>query len=518
MTSYSPLQQEAARELLIRRNARKSLRAYAQTIDIPGRPVTDDEDCEVFLPVERPMAAHHGLLCDTMQRLADGTAPCRNAMVFMPPGSAKSTYCSVVGPTWVVGAAPGSQVILSSYALGIARKQSRRARSIVKGNRYGSIFATGLSQESGAADEWAMTNGSEYMATGILGGVTGNRATMLIIDDPVAGREEADSETIRRKTLDAYHDDLLTRLRPGGSTLIIQTRWHEDDLSGSILPADWDGESGVIPGRDGQDWLVIRVPAICDRPDDPIGRKIGEPLWPEWFGEDHWQKFKAIPRTWSALYQQMPAPDSGDFFRAEWFRYYDKAPARETLHVYGASDYAVTANGGDFTVHVVVGVDPEDNIHLLDLWRGQTDSAEWIEAFCDLVIRWKPLGWAEETGQIKSGVGPFLTRRQRERNAFVARECFPTRGDKSVRAQSIRGRMALNGLYIPSWAPWRAELERELKAFPAGKHDDQVDALGLAGQLLDKMTAGRPQNADQRGRVGRRYDSDDEESGSWKVA
>jgi len=101
------------------------------------------------------------------------------------------------------------------------------------------------------------------------------------------------------------------------------------------------------------------------------------------------------------------------------------------------------------------------------------------------------MGWAEEQGQIRSGVGPFLDRRQRERKAYVFREQFPTRGDKAVRAQSIRGRMALEGLYVPINAPWYADLRSELLSFPAGKHDDQVDALGLVGQLLDKMTSGR---------------------------
>jgi predicted phage terminase large subunit-like protein len=133
-------------------------------------------------------------------------------------------------------------------------------------------------------------------------------------------------------------------------------------------------------------------------------------------------------------------------------------------------------------------LDPAMNMYVLDLWRAQASSDVWVEAFCDLVTAHKPVGWAEETGQIRAGVGPFLVRRQMERQAYVYREQFPTRGDKSVRAQSIRGRMAMNGLYLPKSAPWAAEFQRELLTFPAGKHDDQVDALGLIGQLLDKMT------------------------------
>lgn len=126
-------------------------------------------------------------------------------------------------------------------------------------------------------------------------------------------------------------------------------------------------------------------------------------------------------------------------------------------------------------------------MYLLDLWRGQTQGDVWIDAFCDLVLMWKPQGWAEETGQIKAAIGPFLERRMRERDAYVYRQQFPTRGDKAVRAQSIRARMSLNGLYVPSMAGWYPTFRSELLSFPAGKHDDQVDALGLVGQLLDDM-------------------------------
>lgn len=199
---------------------------------------------------------------------------------------------------------------------------------------------------------------------------------------------------------------------------------------------------------------------------------------------------KTPARTWSALYQQRPAPEEGDYFKDDWLRPYEKPPILSTLKVYGASDYAVTADGGDFTVHVVVGIDPKWRIYLLDLWRNQTSSDQWIEAFCDLVKQWKPIGWAEEQGQIRAGVGPFLDRRMRERQTYVARAQFPTRGDKAVRAQSIRGRMALEGLYVPIKAPWYPAFRAELLSFPASKHDDQVDALGLIGQVLDRMTGG----------------------------
>ena len=295
-----------------------------------------------------------------------------------------------------------------------------------------------------------------------------------------------------------------------GGLVSHNTRWHEDDLAGRALQHN--------------DWKVVCLPAEAE-PEDPLGREVGEFLWADGdygYAEQLAELKKTTPaRTWSALYQQRPAPEEGDYFKSEWLKPYTKAPPLDTLRVYGGSDYAVTADGGDFTVHAVVGLDPEGRMYLLDLWRKQASSDQWIESFCDLVLQWKPMSWAEEQGQIKSGVGPFLERRQRERQAFVFRQPFPTRGDKAVRAQSIRGRMALDGLYVPVNASWYADFRSELLSFPAGKHDDCIDALGLVGQLLDTMMSGdapkKPEpKQDQSGYSA--IEEDDDEDNDWMAA
>ena len=226
------------------------------------------------------------------------------------------------------------------------------------------------------------------------------------------------------------------RLKPGAKRIIIATRWHEEDISGMVLQQI---ERKEISGR------VISIAAIAEE-GDCLGRAVGEYLWDDPKGYNYGEFLRArqretSPMMWSALYQQRPAPEEGDYFKAEWIVECDDSemPARERLQVYGASDYAVTADGGDFTVHVVVGIDPNGRMYLLDVWRKQAGADQWVEAFCDLVKQWRPMAWAEEQGQIRAGVGPFLDRRQRERSAYVAREGFPTRGDKSVRAQSHPG-------------------------------------------------------------------------------
>jgi hypothetical protein len=160
-----------------------------------------------------------------------------------------------------------------------------------------------------------------------------------------------------------------------------------------------------------------------------LGRQLNEPLWCDddyGYGEHLIERSTKTPaRTWSALYQQRPAPEEGDYFHVDWLRPYEKAPDLRTLKVYGASDYAVTADGGDYTVHIVIGIDPQWRMYVLDLWHARTSSDRWIEAFCDLVLQWKPIGWAEEQGQIRAGVGPSgtLTSPGRSSQRVATRRC-----------------------------------------------------------------------------------------------
>lgn len=401
-------------------------------------------------------------------------------MVFMPPGAAKSFYANVMFSAWYVGKYPSKKLITASYGQEVADKWGRRVRSIVKEPDYLDVFGTQLKQESQAAGRWELTNNSEYYAVGVGGATTSYRADLAIIDDPVKGREDADSETMRNKTREWYKSDLWTRLKPNAAIIIIMTRWNEDDLAGWLLEE---------MERGGEKWEVISLPMLAEE-NDPMGRAIGEPLWPEWFTDEMIEQARRDARTWSALYQQRPAPEEGSFFRKDWFKYYDKLP--DNLRIYGASDYAVTSNGGDYTVHLVAGVDENDDIYVMDVWREQADSMTWVERFISLVKQHKPLEWAEENGQIIKSLAPLIDKRQREEKAFCYRKQFASTSDKSTRAQAIRGRMAMGKVKFPRYAPWLAEFESELLTFPAGKHDDQVDALSLLGRMLAEMIAAAP--------------------------
>jgi predicted phage terminase large subunit-like protein len=431
-------------------------------------------------------------------------------MILAPPGSAKSTYVSTLFPAWFLAQYPRAALIAASHTMELAERFGRRVRNTI--SEHATTLGYDLAADNAAAGRWETNKGGEYFAVGVGGAVAGRRADLLVIDDPVKSRVDADSDLKGGRTWDWWNTDALTRLKPNGKVVLVQTRWSETDLGGRL-------EDEMAAG--GKRWDILRLPMIAET-DDPLGRAPGEMLWDEWYTADMLAQAQRDTRTFSALYQQRPVPDTGAYFLKDWLRPVPSLPPRSSMRVFMGSDYAVTSNGGDYTVHVVLGVDADDRMYVLDLWRDQASSDQWVEAWCDLVVQWKPMGSAEETGQIRAGIGPWLDRRARERRAYCAREAFPTRGDKSVRAQSIRGRMAMNGLYIPQNAPWRAAFEAELLSFPAGRHDDQVDALGLVGQLLDVMLP--PPHAKPAAPATDSYDRAfrrsmrDSDGDSWKVA
>jgi predicted phage terminase large subunit-like protein len=451
-------------------------------------------------------APHHRLLMSRLIRVSRGSI--QRLAVFMPPGSAKSTYGSILFPAWYLARHPNHSILAASHTTELAEKWGRRVRNAIE--EHGPTLGLSISLDNAAAGRWALTTGGEYYAAGVGVGIAGFRADLAIIDDPVRSREDADSALVREKTWDWYKSDLSTRMKPGGRIVLIQTRWNEDDLAGRLL---LDMQKG------GDQWDVLSLPAEAGV-SDPVHRRVGELLWDDAYGYANFlrhEKATQSARNWSALYQQTPAPEEGNQFKAEWLRPYTTHPALETLAVYGGSDYAVTSDGGDYTCHAVIGLDVDGRCYLLDLWRGQSSPDVWVREWCRLVREWKPLDWAEESGQITSALGPYIEEQSRANRAYVNRERFATKGDKAVRCQSIRGRMANDGLYVPTGAPWYADFRAELLSFPAGKYDDQVDALGLCGQLIDRMIHGRtpPKPEVDKPKIG--YRSSELEQESWKI-
>lgn len=471
-------QQRAATELLRRRRARTSPIAFAEYIDVPGRPVEDEDgDVDSFLnPSEMFLAPHHKLILTAIEEchLKDTG----RLMIFMPPGSAKSTYGSIVGPAYLMGKYPKTRVGMFSYADTLAVKFGRRTRSIVKQARYKSCFDTELTNESTAANNFTMTNGSEYMATGILGGVTGNRFEILGIDDPVKGREQADSETIRDKTWDAFQDDIKTRLVPGGSMFIIQTRWSEDDLSGRILPADWNGESGEILCKDGNVWTVLCVQAECQTTSDPLGRAFGEMMWPEWFTEKHWAQFRPEARTWGALCQQLPKPADGMMFKPDKIEIVDALPAGYIKWVRGW-DLAATEGGGKYTAGMKLGVHRDSGRLVIgDLVHGQWGPGNRDQQILNAAVadgRGVTQDIPDDPGAGGTAQTEYIVKKLRGYPVVWG----PESGDKGTRAMPAAAEVNVSNV-IMLRADWNKKVTTELRSFPNGTYTDIGDAFSRA--------------------------------------
>lgn len=420
-------------------------------------------------------AAHHKLLMTELASVESGATT--RLMVLMPPGSAKSTYASVLFPPWFMGRNQQMSVLGVSNTTDLAERFSRRVRNIVAMREFSNVFeGNGLRADSAAAGNWETVLGGEFFAAGMGSAIAGRRADLGLIDDPIKTRQEADSERVRQTQWDWYVNDFLTRLKPGGRQVLIQTRWHEDDLGGRILERERDK------------WRVIKLPMLATV-NDPLGRKLGERLWPEWFTDEMIATAKLDTRAWNALYQQEPVPDEGDYFKKENFSEYDSYPAG--LHVYGASDFAVTDGGGDFTEHGVFGVDVSGNIYVLDWWRGQTGSDVWIERMCDLIRQWRPLVWFGEAGPIRRAIEPFLMKRMVDRAAHCRLEWMASIHDKEIRARAIQALASVKAIMLPKKADWKPEVEKQLLQFPSGKYDDAVDVFSLIGRGLEHIAPAR---------------------------
>jgi len=411
----------------------------------------------------------------------------------MPPGSAKSKFCSWLFPSWYVGRNPTKNIISASYAAALAERFGKKVRNTVDSLEFEEIFGVKLSQDSQAKGDWTTTEGGEYYAVGVDGGVTGRRTDLGIVDDPVKGRKEADSETTQENTWQWFLTEFDTRLKPDAARIIIQTRWNENDLSGKILPDDWNGESGWFESKslfeaDGspEKWYVLCFPGEA-RENDILGRKVGEVLWPEYLGSTIKKKINTLsPRDVSSLIQQMPTAEDGTFFKREWFKRFEPIDRPRNLDYYIVSDYAVTEDAGDFTEHVVVGIDPIGDIWIVSGWYGQEESDTWIDELIKLILRFKPFTCFGEKGQIRRAIEPFLKKEMIKQNAFCRREWFNRSHKKEITARAFQGLASMGKVHIVNNAYGERGLNQLLK-FPGGKFDDFVDAVALIGVALEEM-------------------------------
>lgn len=419
-------------------------------------------------------ARHLELLTERLEALE--RREIRRLIVSMPPRHGKSRMCSQFLPAWMLGRRPTQSIVLASYAAELAEQNSRRVRELVADDRY-PFLETEVSPESRAVNRWASTKGGVVIAAGIGGGLTGFGADALLIDDPVADRAAAESPAIRESTWAWYTDVARTRLHANAVQLIAATRWHEDDLTGRILSSDM-----------GSEWEVLNLPAICDDANDALGRAIGEALWPQRFPASELpsvEKGEISSRSFAALYGGRPLPAEGAIFKAAWFEHrYDELPPLKTI-VTGADCAAKTGVANDFSAMVTVGSDGA-SYYLVDVLRERLE-------FADLARRIMSV-YAEHRAErvyvedASSGTPLIQELRRSTRLPIIG---IPPRGTKVARAESVSGLFEAGKVRLPRSAPWLNVFVDEFLRFPAGKHDDMVDATSLVlSQLRRRLSVG----------------------------
>lgn len=455
------------------------------------------------------------------QDVEDGKAP--RLMLFMPPRHGKSEIASKNFPAWALGKNPELEIIASSYAVSLPIDFSRKVRGIIRDPAYKTVFPkTQLDPESSAAEGWKTKAGGGYVAAGVGGGITGKGAHIAIIDDPIKDAEEADSETIREKVWDWYGSTLYTRLAPGGGVLVIQTRWHDDDLAGRLIAELKAQIKEGAPQEEIDDWEIVSYPAIATE-DEYLGpkgdilyrdsdgdtyhtlsgkvvdlgkakarklRRKGDALHPARFNLTRLLKIRRTlqPRHWSALYQQNPVPDEGVYFKKNMLRTVESLPQLSSLRLFAAWDLAVgEKQTNDYTVGVVGGLDWNDQMYIIDVVRFRGDTHAITEAILNLYQKYEPDYVGIEQGQIELAIGPQMKKRMGERRIYpVFDDSLRPISDKQIRARPLQGRMQQGMVYFPANAPWMEDVEHELLRFPGGVHDDIVDALAWMARMALK--------------------------------
>jgi len=395
-------------------------------------------------------------------------------MVFEPPRHGKSQMLTVRYPVWRLERDPELHVIIGAYSQTLANRFSRWSRGIAR-QRFD------LNDERAAAEEWGTAAGGGFRAVGVGSGVTGMGAQLIVIDDPVKNREEANSEAYRERVWDWYTDDLYTRLEPGGAIVLIMTHWHEDDLAGRILASE-----------QAPDWTVVSLPALAED-GDPLGRQPGEALCPERYDVEALGRIRQVlGHSFYALYQQRPQPLEGGMFKYGWFTIVDAAPWA-MARVVRYWDKAGTADGGAYTAGVLMGL-MGGVVWVLDVVRGQ-----WTAGMREQTIRTTATldrqRWGDGYGvyvEQEPGSGGKESAESTVRNlaGFTVHADRPT-GDKALRAEPYAAQAEAGNVRILSGA-WNAAYLNELCSFPTGTYADQVDASSGAFAKLTTRQYGPP--------------------------
>ena len=462
-----------AREEYIRRIHNEILRRKAKT---------HLSDFIRYLHPDYMMGWVHQEICDTLDKfIADVRA--RRAprlIICMPPRSGKSEIVSRNFPAFAFGVNPDLQIIACSYSADLTSRFNRDVQRLTDNDRYRRVFPdTTLNSQNvkvsakgsyiRTSDLFEIVNHKgAYRSTGVGGGITGQGAECLIIDDPFKDRAEADSATIREKVWDWYTSTAYTRLSDGGGVIVMATRWHQDDIIGRLVRNAEDGS--------GDKFTVINYPAIAEH-DEPH-RKQGEALHPERFSLE---RLLSIQRTigsrdWAALYQQRPVPKEGALFKLDNFKRYNEKskPAQFDLMI-GSWDMTFKDNKtNDFVVGQIWGRKGAD-FYLIDEFRGQWDFVKTLDIFVNVAEKYHNVNaWLVEDKANGSAIISTLKKHISGIKPITPKE------SKIARAEAIGTYIESGNVYIPEQANYVNDLEFEIVNFPAVEHDDQIDSMTQA--------------------------------------
>jgi predicted phage terminase large subunit-like protein len=387
----------------------------------------------------------------------------KRLMIFVPPQHGKSQMTTIRYPVWRLEDNPQLRVIIGCYNQTLANRFSRQARRIAEGRMA-------LDRERRAVEEWQTAAGGTFRAVGVGAGITGQGGDLILIDDPVKSREEAESQSYRDRVWDWYSQDLFTRQGPNAAMILIMTRWHEDDLAGRILASE-----------DGPHWTVINLPALAEA-GDPLGRELGAALCPARYDEAALYERRMVLGSYafSALYQGRPSPPGGGMFKREWFEIVGAAPADATR--VRAWDKAGTEGGGDWSAGVKVVRDKAGVFYVEDVVRGQ-----WSALAREQIMRQTAAMDGTATSIVleqEPGSGGLESAQSSLRNLAGFRvSAEKVTGEKATRAMPFAAQCEARNVKLVSGAFNAAYLD-ELCSFPFGAHDDMVDASAAAFNRL----------------------------------
>lgn len=416
---------------------------------------------------------HHQLICDKLDAVARGEIT--RLMIWMPPQHGKSMAVTETFPSYFLGRNPEKRVIEASYNDTFAQKFGRKNREKIE--EFGSrLWNIGLSPVNHSASGWDLDRRAGGMiSVGFGGAATGEGADLLIIDDPVKNRQEADSRAQRDHIWDEYASTFRTRVHPGAAIIVVMTRWHEDDLCGRLLNPDY----GAV-----EDWDILRLPAVAEE-QDLLGRAEGEALWPEHGYDREWlkrQKASIGSYAFAGLYQQRPAPAEGGIFRRDWFQFYDRLP--ETGHMIQSWDCTFKDNDNSDYVAGHVWLRSGPNYYLVDRVHDRMGISETMRAVRTLSAK-HPQARAKLVEDKANGTAVIELLRKELPGLIPVNPM----GGKVVRAQAVSPYAEAGNIFLPrpADAPWIHDFIEECASFPNAAHDDDVDAMTQALTWLEAL-------------------------------